>query len=111
MELGIVKQKADVDNEQILAYKDQIAALQNQSKVYADRVILLSSVIKLAETLAVTSSDQAATTRKEADIAGLCYGHTGKSQGERDAGLTFYSGNYKTLKCKYPQKKRSLQRI
>src|SRR3990167_7383953 len=61
--------KIDVDNEQIQAYKDQIAALQNQSKVYADRVILLSSVIKLAETLTVTSSDQAATTRKEADIA------------------------------------------
>src|SRR3990167_8456437 len=61
--------KIDVDNEQIQAYKDQIAALQNQSKVYADRVILLSSVIKLAETLTVTSSDQAATTRREADIA------------------------------------------
>ncbi len=68
-ELKIVKQKIDVDNEQIQAYKDRIAALQNQSKVYADRVILLSSVIKLAETLAVTSFDQAATTRKEADIA------------------------------------------
>ena len=68
-ELKVVKQKIDVDNEQIQAYKDQIAAIQNQSKVYADRVILLSSVIKLAETLAVTSSDQAATTRKEADIA------------------------------------------
>ncbi|MBM4064261.1 MAG: mechanosensitive ion channel [Planctomycetes bacterium] len=68
-ELKIVKQKIDVDNEQIQAYKDRIAALQNQSKVYADRLILLSSVIKLAETLAVTSSDQAATTRKEADIA------------------------------------------
>ena len=68
-ELKVVKQKIDVDNEQIQAYKDQIAALQNQSKVYADRVILLSSVIKLAETLTVTSSDQAATTRKEADIA------------------------------------------
>src|SRR3972149_8801274 len=68
-ELKVVKQKIDVDNEQIQAYKDQIAALQNQSKVYADRVILLSSVIKLAETLAVTSSEQAATTRKEADVA------------------------------------------
>ncbi|MCR4321343.1 MAG: hypothetical protein NUV74_13525, partial [Candidatus Brocadiaceae bacterium] len=68
-ELKVVKQKIDVDNEQIQAYKDQITALQNQSKVYADRVILLSSVIKLAETLAVTSSEQAATARKEADIA------------------------------------------
>src|SRR3990167_8073423 len=68
-ELKVVKQKIDVDNEQIQAHKDQIAALQNQSKVYADRAILLSSVLKLAETLAVTSSDQAATTRKEADIA------------------------------------------
>jgi|GEM_PF-548994 len=68
-ELKIVKQKIDVDDEQIQAYKDQIAALQNQSKIYADRAILLSSVIKLAETLIVTSSDQAATTRKEADIA------------------------------------------
>lgn len=91
-ELKVVKQKIDVDNEQIQAYKDQIAALQNQSKVYADRVILLSSVIKLAaETLAVTSSEQAATTRKEAG-KGLCYGRTGKSQGERDAGLAFYQG-------------------
>ena len=68
-ELKIVKQKIDVDNEQIQAYKDQIAALQNQSKVYADRVILLSSIAKLTETLAVTSSEQAATARKEADIA------------------------------------------
>jgi len=68
-ELKIVKQKIDVDNEQIQAYKDQIAALQNQSKVYADRVILLSSIAKLTETLAVTPSEQAATARKEADIA------------------------------------------
>src|SRR3990172_3264042 len=68
-ELKVVKQKIDVDNELIQAYKDQIAALQNQSKVYADRTILLSSVIKLAETLAVRSSEQAATTRKEADVA------------------------------------------
>src|SRR3990167_10695505 len=68
-ELKVVKQKIDVDNEQIQAHKDQIAALQNQSKVYADRAILLSSVLKLAETLAVTSSEQAATTRKKADVS------------------------------------------
>ena len=68
-ELGIVKQKADVDNEQIQAYKDQIAALQNQAKVYADWVMLLGSAVKLAETIAVTSSDQFSTIKKEADIA------------------------------------------
>src|SRR3990172_8760384 len=47
-ELGIVKQKVDVDNEQIQAYKDQIAVLQNQAKVYADWVMFLGSAVKLA---------------------------------------------------------------
>src|SRR3989339_680070 len=68
-ELGIVKQKVDVDNEQIQAYKDQITALQNQAKIYADRIMLLGSAVKLAETIAVTSSDQFSTIKKEADIA------------------------------------------
>ena len=68
-ELGIVKQKIDADTEQIQAYKDQITAFQNRSKVYADWVMLLSSAVKLAETIAVTPSDQFSTTKKEADIA------------------------------------------
>ncbi len=68
-ELEIVKQKVNVDNEQIPADKDQVAALQNQSKIYADRVSLLGSVIKLAETVTVTPFEQATTARKEADIA------------------------------------------
>src|SRR3990167_1354247 len=56
-EHGIVKQKIDADTEQIQAYKDQITAFQNRSKVYADWVMLLSSAVKLAETIAVTPSD------------------------------------------------------
>lgn len=67
--LGIVKQKVDVDNEQIQAYKDQIAALQNQAKIYADRIMLLDSVMKMSDTLAVIPSDQLSTIKKEADIA------------------------------------------
>ncbi len=68
-ELGIVKQKADVDNEQIQAYKDQITALQNQAKIYADRIMLLDSVMKISDALAVIPSDQLSTIKKEADIA------------------------------------------
>lgn len=68
-ELAIVKQKVNVDNEQRQAYKDQITALQNQSKTYTDRAGLLGSIIKLTETVTVTPSEQAATARKEADIA------------------------------------------
>lgn len=68
-ELGVIKQKIDVDNEHIQAYKDQITALQNQAKVYADWVMLLCSAVKLAETIAVTPSDQFSTAKKEADIA------------------------------------------
>ncbi|HHT9146025.1 MAG TPA: mechanosensitive ion channel domain-containing protein [Candidatus Wunengus sp. YC61] len=68
-ELGIVKQKVDVDNEQIQAYKDQITALQNQAKIYADRIMLLDSVMKMSDTLAVIPSDQLSTIKKEADIA------------------------------------------
>ena len=68
-ELGIVKQKVDVDNEQIQAYKDQITALQNQAKIYADRIMLLDSVMKISDTLAVIPSDQLSTIKKEADIS------------------------------------------
>lgn len=68
-ELGIVKQKVDVDSEQIQAYKDQITALHNQAKIYTDRVMLLDSVMKMSEILAVIPSDQLSTIKKEADIA------------------------------------------
>ncbi len=68
-ELKVVKQKIDVDNEQIQAYKEQLAALQNHAKVFADWVMLLGSAVKLAETIGVTPSDQFSTTKKEADLA------------------------------------------
>ena len=68
-ELGVIKQRIAVNNEQIQAYKDQITDLQNQAKVYADRIMLLDSVMKMSDTLAVIPSDQLSTIKKEADIA------------------------------------------
>ncbi|MDN3515037.1 MAG: mechanosensitive ion channel [Candidatus Brocadia sp.] len=68
-EIKVVKQKIDGDNEQIRTYNDRITALQNQSKVYAERVVLLESIVRIEDLLATTPSDQASIVRKEADIA------------------------------------------
>lgn len=109
-ELKIVKQKIDVDNEQIQAYKDRIAALQNQSKVYADRLTLLSSVIKLAETLAVTSSDQAATTRKEADIAKGFVTAVQANLKEKETQVSHFTGELEDVKTRLSAKEQDLAR-
>ncbi len=109
-ELKIVKQKIDVDNEQIQAYKDRIAALQNQSKVYADRLTLLSSVVKLTETLAVTSSDQAATTRKEADIAKGYVTAVQANLKEKETQVSHFTGELEDVKTRLSAKEQDLDR-
>lgn len=107
-ELKIVKQKISVDNEQIQAYKDQMAAIQNQSKVYADRVTLLTAILKLTETLAVTPSDQAATTRKEADIAKGYVTAVQANLREKETLVSHFVGELEDIKTRLSAKEQDL---
>ncbi|WP_295099982.1 mechanosensitive ion channel domain-containing protein [uncultured Candidatus Kuenenia sp.] len=68
-EIGILKEKIDAGNEQLEECEDLIAALQHQVRIYANYVSLLSSALKLNETIAATPADQAALVRQEAEIA------------------------------------------
>lgn len=68
-ELGLVKQKFNVDKEQLQVYKDSIAALQDRAKVYTDGVGLLESINRLSEIIMAIPADYAATVKKEADVA------------------------------------------
>ncbi|MFO0795167.1 MAG: mechanosensitive ion channel, partial [Candidatus Brocadiaceae bacterium] len=68
-ERGLVKQKINVDKEQIQVYKDYSTTLQDRTMVYANWVSLLDSVNRLKEIIASTPADYAVTVRKEADVA------------------------------------------
>lgn len=68
IEIEIVKEKIDIDNELIETYEDRITVLHNQSKVYADQVVLLTSIFKLEDAISTTPYDATPTIRKEIDI-------------------------------------------
>src|SRR4030067_1602156 len=69
IEITAVKQKAAVDGEQIQECKSTLTALQAQARAYSDWLDLFDSIIKLNDTIALTSPDKAVVMRKEADIA------------------------------------------
>ena len=69
MEIMAVKQKALADDEQTQECKSTLTSLQTQVRAYTDWLDLFDSIIKLNETLALTSPDKAVVMRKEADIA------------------------------------------
>ncbi len=68
IEIEIVKEKIDIDNELIETYEDRITVLHNQSKVYANQVVLLTSIFKLEDAISTTPYDATPTIRKEIDI-------------------------------------------
>lgn len=107
-ELVVIKQKTDVDNEQIQTYKDQITAIQNQAKVYADGVILLNSVIRLSETLAIMSSDQAITARKETDIANSYIKAVQANLKEKEALVSHFTRELEDVKVQVSTKEQEL---
>ena len=107
-EIGIIKQKINVNNEQIPVYKEQITALQNQSKIYAERVSLLGSVIKMAETVTVTPSKQAEMVRKEADIAKGYIGALQASLKEKETLVSNFTKELEDVKVRMSGKEQDL---
>ncbi len=106
-ELVIVKEKIDVDNEQIETYKDRIEALHNQSKVCSEAVVLLKSILRLEETL-LTSNEQASFVRKEADIAKSYITALQAGIKEKESALSFFTNRLGEFKAKQSEDERDL---
>lgn len=100
IELSTIKGKIDVDNELIESYKNQIAALQNQSKAYSDYVELLESIIKMPDVIAATPFDQIPMLRQEADVAKGYIATAHASLKERDTIVSFFTQELTDVKAR-----------
>lgn len=67
-EIEAIQEKTDLDNELIETYEDRITVLEDQSKVYADQVVLLTSIFMLDEIISTTPSHAAPEILKEMDL-------------------------------------------
>ncbi|KXK25639.1 MAG: hypothetical protein UZ01_03223 [Candidatus Brocadia sinica] len=106
-EIAIVKEKTDIDNEQIETYKDRIEVLHDQSKAYDEIVVLLKSILRLEETL-LTSHEQVPIVKKEADIAKSYITAVQASIREKESVISFFMNRLEEIKAKVSEDERDL---
>jgi len=68
-EIGTMKEKIDIDNEQIETYEDMITVLHDQSKVYSDQLMHLMSIFTLDDGVPITPYHTVSQIQKEIDAA------------------------------------------
>lgn len=106
-ELAIVKEKIDIDNEQIETVEDRIEVLHYQSKAYDELVVLLLSILRLEETL-LTSREQVPIVKKEADIAKSYITAVQASIKEKESVISFFTSRLEEIKAKVSEDERKL---
>ncbi|MEP9412335.1 MAG: mechanosensitive ion channel [Candidatus Brocadia sp.] len=108
-EIGIIKEKIDIDIEQIETYKDRIAALHEQSKAYDELVVLLRAILKLEEAIS-TTYDRIPTIKKEADIARGYIAAVQAGIREKESVVSFFTGRLEEIKARVSDDERDLAR-
>ncbi len=68
-EIVTMKEKIDIDNEQIETYEDMITVLHDQSKVYSDQIMHLMSIFTLDDGVPITPYHTVSQIQKEIDAA------------------------------------------
>ena len=104
MEIMAVKQKTEVDGEQIQECKDTLTALQAQVRAYTDWLDLFDSIIKLNDTIALTSPDKAVAMRKEADIAKGFIAAQQAILNEKESLVSFFTNELEDVKVRTSDK-------
>ncbi len=99
-EIEGVKEKIDRDNEQIETYEDRITVLQNQLKVNADLVALLTRIGALEDEILMTPDDAAPMIRKETDSAKDYIAEIQESIKEKEAVVSFFTSRLKEIRDK-----------
>ncbi|MDE2216947.1 MAG: mechanosensitive ion channel [Planctomycetota bacterium] len=99
-ELGVIRERANISGEQIDTYTNQIIALQDRKKAYADQVVLLASILKLEETLLATPYDQITMIRKETAIAKNYITTAEASLKEKETVASFFTKELEEVKVR-----------
>ncbi len=104
LEITAVKQKTAVDGEQIQECKSTLTALQAQVRAYTDWLDLFDSIIKLNDTIALTSPDKAVAMRKEADIAKGFIAAQQAILSEKESLVSFFTNELEDVKVRTSDK-------
>ncbi len=108
-EIAIVKEKIDIDNEQIETYKDRIEVLYDQSKAHDGIVVLLKSILGLEETL-LSSHEHAPIVKKEAEIAKNYISAVQAGIKEKESVIAFFTKRLEEIKSKVSEEERKLEK-
>ncbi|KXK30847.1 MAG: hypothetical protein UZ01_01206 [Candidatus Brocadia sinica] len=99
-EITVMKEKIDINNEQIETYEDRITVLHDQTKVYSDLVVLLTLIAQLEEDISMTPSDTAPIIHKEVDIAKNYIAEIQDGIKEKESVVSFFTNRLKEIRDK-----------